>query len=140
MNKLGRIVVAVTFLLGLSVAANAELRNEVVVTLPFEFVISGARLPAGTYAVKRFSQQPFDVLMLTNNDTRRSIFVRPVDMEDASNNNTRVSFHKVGEQHVLSGIQTADYLYKFSVSRSVILEAAAKQRDTLSAPTTGGSK
>jgi hypothetical protein len=140
MKKYARILVAVTFLLGLSVAANAEIRREVVVTLPFEFVINGTTLPAGTYTVKRFSQQPLDVLMLTSNDNSRSIFVRPMEMENASNYNPQVSFHKVGEQHFLSAIQTQDYVYNFSVSRSVILEAAAKQRDTVSASASGGSK
>ncbi len=41
MKKYARILVAVTFLLGLGVAANAETRAEVVVTLPFQFVVGG---------------------------------------------------------------------------------------------------
>ena len=139
MKKRVRILVAVTFLLGLSVAANAEIREQAVVTLAFEFVDNGATLPAGTYAVKRFSQQPFDVLMLMSTDKSRTIFVRPIEMEDASNSSPKLSFNKVGEQHFLSAIQTPDYVYNFSVSRSVILEAAAKQRDTLPTPASGGS-
>jgi len=55
MRKYARILVAVTFLLGFSVAANAEIRGEVVVKLPFAFVAGGVTLPAGTYTVKRFS-------------------------------------------------------------------------------------
>jgi len=78
--------------------------------------------------------------MLTSNDNSRSIFVRPIEMEDASNYNPKVSFHKDGEQHFLSAIQTPDYLYNFSISRSVILKAAAKQRDTVSASASGGIK
>jgi hypothetical protein len=140
MTKYARILVAVTFLLGLSVAANAEIRGEVVVTLPFEFVASGKTLPAGTYTVKRFSQQPFDVLMLTNDDHSTSVFVRPIEMVDASNDKLHVSFHKVGEQRFLSAIQTSDYTYNFSVSRSAILEAAAQQHDTEPVSATGGSK
>ena len=140
MKKRVRILVAVTFLLGLSVAANAEIRGAVVVTLPFEFVVSGTTLPAGTYTVNRLSEQPFDVLMLTSTDKSRSIFVRHIEMEDASDSNPKLSFNKVGEQHFLSAIQTQDYVYNFSVSRSVILEAAAKQRDTVSASASGGSK
>jgi hypothetical protein len=64
MKKYARILVAVAFLLGLGVTANAELQAEIVVTLPFEFVVGGKTLPAGTYTVKRFSQQPFDALYL----------------------------------------------------------------------------
>jgi hypothetical protein len=140
MKKYARIIVAVTFLLGLSVAANAEIRGVVKVTLPFEFVASGKTLPAGTYTVKRFSQEPFDTLMLTSDDSGTSVFVHPIEMEEATDSKTRVSFHKVGEQHFLSAIETADYVYNFSVSRSVMLEAAAKQPDTVPASGSGGSK
>jgi hypothetical protein len=66
MKKYARFLVAVALLLGLRVAANAEIQPQVVVTLPFEFVVSGKTLPADTYTVKRFLQQPFDALMLTS--------------------------------------------------------------------------
>jgi hypothetical protein len=140
MKKYARILVAVTFLLGLSVAANAEISGEVVVKLPFAFVASGVILPAGTYTVKRFSPQPFDTLMLTSDDKRTSVFIHPTEMEDASDDKPKVSFHRVGEQHFLSAIATADYIYNFTVSRSLLLEAAAKQRDVVPASASGGSK
>jgi hypothetical protein len=140
MKKYARILVAVTFLLGLSVAANAEIQAQIVVTLPFEFVVNGKTLPAGTYTVKRFSQQPFDVLMITSADDNTTVFANPVEMEGASDDKPKVTFSKVGEQHFLSAIQTAYYVYNFSVRRSVILDAAARQRDTASASATGGGK
>jgi hypothetical protein len=138
MKKYARILVAVTFLLGLGVTANAELRPQIVVTLPFEFVVSGKTLPAGKYTVKRFTQQPFDVLMLTSNDNGTSVFVNPIEMEDASTYRPNVSFHRVGEQHFLSSIQTADYVYNFRVSRSVTLAAAAKPHGTVSVSGSAG--
>jgi hypothetical protein len=140
MKKYARILVAVTFLLGFSVAANAEIRGEVIVKLPFAFVASGVALPAGTYTVKRFSQQPFDTLMLTSDDKGTSVFIHPAEMEDASDDKPKVSFHRVGEQHFLSAIETADYIYNFTVSRPLVLEAAAKQRDLVPASASGGSK
>jgi hypothetical protein len=140
MKKYARNLVAVTFLLGLSVAANAETRSQVVVKLPFAFVASGITFPAGTYTVKRFSQQPFDTLMLTSDDKRTSVFVHPVEMEEASDDKPKVSFHKVGEQHFLSAIETADYIYNFTASKSVLLEAAAKQRDIAPGSASGGGR
>jgi hypothetical protein len=140
MKKYARIIVAVTFLLGFSVAANAEIRGQVIVKVPFAFVASGVRLPAGTYAVKRFSQQPFDTLMLTSDDKGTSVFIHPTEMEDASDDKPKVSFHKVGEQHFLSAIETADYVYNFTVSKSFLLEAAAKLRDIASGSASGGGK
>ena len=140
MKKHARILVAVTFLLGLSVAANAEIRPQIAVTLPFDFVVNGKTLPAGTYTVKRFSQQPFDVLMLTSDNTGSTVFVSPTELEGASDEKPKVSFHKVGEQHFLIAIQTEDYVYNFSVPRSVMLEAAARQPGTASTSASGGSK
>jgi hypothetical protein len=139
MNKHTKILVAITFLLGLGVAANAETRSEINVTLPFECVVGKTTLPAGKYIVKRISDQPFDVLMITSYDNGTSVLVSPIAMEDASAYKPNVSFRTVGDQHFLSGIQTADYVYSFRVSRSVILLAAAKPHDTVSVAGSGGS-
>jgi hypothetical protein len=139
MKKYTRILVALTFLLALGVGANAETHAEISVTLPFEFVAGKTTLPAGKYIVKRISEQPFDVLMITSYDKGTSVFVNPIEMEDASDYKPNVTFRTVGEQHYLSEIQTADYVYNFHVSRSVILAAAAKPHDTVSVSVSGGS-
>ena len=138
--KYTRIVVALTFLLALGVAANAETHAELNVTLPFEFVAGKTTLPAGKYIVKRISEQPFDVLMITSYDTGTSVLVNPTAMDNASAFNPTVSFRTIGDQHFLSGIQTADYVYNFHVSHSVTLAAAAKPHDTVSVSASGGSK
>jgi hypothetical protein len=140
MKKYARVIVAVTFLFGLSVAANAEIRSVAVVTLPFGFVAGGKILPAGKYTVSRLSSQPFDALLLTSSVNGDSVFIRPVEMEAAATYKPSLSFHKVGGQNFLNAIETADYVYNFSVSRSVVLEAAAKQRDTTAASGSAGSK
>jgi hypothetical protein len=140
MKKYARILVAVTFLLGFSVAANAQMQPQIAVTLPFAFVVNGKTLPAGSYTVKRFSPQPYNVLMLTSNNSGTSVFVNPTEMEGASNDKPKVIFRNVGEQHFLSVIQTEDYVYNFSVPRGVILEAAAKQLGAASPLASGGSK
>jgi hypothetical protein len=140
MKTYAKIIVAVTFLFGLGVAANAEMQPQVAVTLPFDFVTGKTTLPAGQYTVTRISAQPFDVLLLTNGDTHASVFLRPTEMEGASDDQPKVGFKKIGEQHFLSSIQTADYLYNFHVSPAVILEAAAKPNGNVSVSASGGSK
>jgi hypothetical protein len=141
MKTYARIVIAITFLFGLGVAANAEMQPQVAVTLPFDFVASKTTLPAGKYIVARISGQPFDVLTLTRVDTGASVFVGPVEMENAPDDKPKVDFRKVGEQHFLSSIQTADYVYNFRVSPSVILAAAAaKPRGNAPVSASGGSK
>ena len=140
MKKYTRILVAVTFLLGFGVAANAEIQSQITVRLPFAFVVNGKTLPAGSYTVKRLSPQQFRVLMLTSKDSGRSVFVLPFEIEGASEYKPKLTFHRFGEQHFLSAIQTEDYVYNFSVPRWVILEAAAKQLGTVSPSASGGSK
>jgi hypothetical protein len=139
MNRYTRSLVAITFLLGLGVAANAETRTEINVTLPFEFVAGKTTLPAGQYIVKHISNQPLNVLMITSYDSGASVFVNPITMEDASNYKPNVTFRTVGDQHLLSGIQTANYVYNFRVSLPSILAASAKPHDTVSVPLSGGS-
>ncbi len=77
MKKHAGLLVAITLLFGLGVAAKAETRAEIVVTLPFAFVVGGKTLPAGTYSVSRWSGDKFGSLMLTSHDNRASVFLLP---------------------------------------------------------------
>jgi len=140
MKKYTKIIVALTFLLGLGVGANAQTLPVAKVTLPFQFVVGKTTLPAGKYIVKRISAQPFDVLMITSYDKGTSVFVNPIEMENASAYNPNLSFRMAGEQHYLSRIQTADYVYNFHLSGSATLAAAVKPHDTVSVSVSGGSK
>jgi hypothetical protein len=140
MKQYARILVAVILLSGLGVAAQAESRTELVVTLPFEFVASGKTFPAGTYTAGRLTDEGRGGLRLTNRATGASVFVLPDEVESASANKPKVSFKHVGNQHFLSAIQTADEVYNIPVYRSVILEAAAKPHGTVSVSGSAGGR
>ena len=132
MKNYTRIIVAVTLLFGLSVAAKAQSETGIVVTLPFQFVVWGKTLPAGTYTAKQLSIDRFGGLRLSNRANGASVFVLPNQVENASAFMPRVSFQRVGEHYFLSAIQTADDVYNFPISRSALMEAAAKSPDTAS--------
>ena len=132
MKNYTRIIVAVTLLFGLSVAAKAQSETGIVVTLPFQFVVWGKTLPAGTYTAKQLSIDRFGGLRLTNRANGSSAFVLPNEVENASAFMPRVTFQRVGEHYFLSAIQTADDVYNFPISRSALMEAAAKSHDTAS--------
>jgi hypothetical protein len=138
MNKYTRFIVAITFLVGLGVAAKAETRAEIVVTLPFGFEFGGKTLPAGTYTVSSLSGDKVGPLMLTSHDNSASVYELPSASESAPPDNPQVSFQRVGDQNFLSTIQTTWDVYHFPVSRSVIVEAAAKARDNASASGSSG--
>ena len=138
MKSYTRTLAAVILLSGLGMAAKAESRTEVVVTLPFEFVASGKTFPAGTYTAGRLTDAGLSGLRLTNRANGTSVFVLPDEVESSSANKPKVIFKQVGNQHFLSAIQTADEVYNIPVPRSVILEAAAKSRDTVSVSGSAG--
>jgi hypothetical protein len=128
-NKYASILVAIICFLVLGVAAKAQIRGEIVVTLPFEFVIGGKTLPAGTYRVSRVSDDKRSGLILSSYENRTSVFVHPVEFESTSENKPQVSFERVGEQHFLSKIETRDDIYNIPVSRSAVVEAAEGSHD-----------
>jgi hypothetical protein len=138
MKKYARIIVAITLLSGLGVAAKAEIRDDIVVNVPFEFVVGGKTLPEGTYKVSSLSLDKFSTLLLTSRDNGTSVFMLPLEGESASAEKPNVSFQGVGDQRFLSTIQTTSNVYYIPVSHSAIMEAAAKSRDNVSAPGSSG--
>jgi hypothetical protein len=137
MKKYAKILVAVTFLLGLGVAAKAETRSEIIAKFPFQFVVAGKTLPAGTYKVSRLVDDPFSVLMLTNDDSTTSIFVLPLSIAEPTSDKPKVGFERVGARYLLSSIQTGDLVYKISVSRSLAMVAAAQGNTSASGSARG---
>jgi len=131
MKKYARILSALTLFLGLGVAANAGILYDTVVTVPFEFVVAGKTLPAGTYKVGHVSDNKFNSLILTNRDTGHSVFVLPSDNESTSTDMPQVSFQRVGGEHFLSAIETRNDVYNIPVSRSAIMEAATRSHDNV---------
>jgi hypothetical protein len=132
MKKYARILVAVTVLLGLGVTAKAESSPLVIVNLPFDFVVRGKTLPAGTYTVTRLSYAALDGLILTNRANGTGVFLLANEVEGASSYRPHVSFKQVGEQYFLSAIQSADDFYNIPLPRAATLEAAAPSSDTVS--------
>ncbi len=61
-----RILLAVVGFAGLGVTAKAEVLDQIVVTIPFEFVVAGKTLPAGTYRTNRISADKLEGLILSS--------------------------------------------------------------------------
>jgi hypothetical protein len=137
-KKIASIVLTLTGLLGLGVSARATTQVEIVVTLPFEFVVSGKTLPAGTYKVSQIFDDKLEGLLLSNGHS--SVFVYPITVGSASSDKPQVSFDRVGEQLFLSGIRTASDVYSIPVPRAAIMEAATRPlRQNSTAGTSGAN-
>jgi hypothetical protein len=137
MRKYARILIAVAFLLGVVVTAKAEMRELVVVKLPFDSTIEGGVLPAGTYTVSRLTNDNSGPLMFTNHESGTSVFVPPATRESSSGNKAVMTFERVGGEQFLSTIETGSYTYSFPISHSAMMEAAAKSSN--SGSVAGGS-
>jgi len=122
--KFASVLLTLICVLGLSAAAKADIRGQIRVTLPFEFVVDGETLPAGTYTLSTFSDDKFDGLILSNHDHRIGVFVHPVEIEGTSADKPQVSFQRVGNQLFLTRIQTSYDIYNIPVPRSAILQFA----------------
>lgn len=129
--KYTRILLATAFL-GLSFAAQAEIRAEVSVTVPFDFVANGKTLPAGTYKVGRVSGELLSTQLLTNRENGKSVFVNPVEAEATNSNKPEVSFKQVGTRFFLSSIQTEDDVINFHIARSASPEASTRSSNYVS--------
>lgn len=121
-----RILLVFLGFVGFSGIAHAEIRDEITVTLPFEFVANGQTLPAGTYTVSRFSDDRLDGVILSNRDKHVSVIVRPNSVGNASADKPSASFEEIGGSRVLVQIETAHDVYTIPPSSAPMIELAKK--------------
>jgi hypothetical protein len=135
-----RILIALIGAAGLAMATKGQAVDKIVVNIPYEFVVAGKTLPAGTYRVNRVPNSIERVLVLSSFENRASALVLATDVESIFADKAQVSFEQVGSQYFLSKIETADHVFTIPVSRSAIMEAAAKShRGTSASESAAGS-
>jgi hypothetical protein len=128
-----RILIALIGVAGLGMAAKAQVVDQIVVNIPYEFVVAGTTLPAGTYRVERLSNTDSGALILSSFKSSARVMVHSTAVERTQADKPKVSFEQVDGQHFLSEIETADHVFPIPVSRSEILEAAARSHSGTSA-------
>jgi hypothetical protein len=121
-----RILIALIGVAGLGMAARGQVSDQIVVNIPHEFVVAGKTLPAGTYRVNRLSLTDHETLILSSLESRTRVMVLSTSVESTQADKPVVSFEQVGGQHFLSKIETTTHVFTIPVSRSEILEAAAR--------------
>ena len=121
-----RILIALIGVAGLGMATKGQVIDQIVVNIPYEFVVAGKTLPAGTYRVNRVSGDNQETLVLSSFENGAGAIVSTQVENSSDPDKAHVTFERVGGQHFLSKIETADHVFTIPVSRSEILEAAAK--------------
>jgi hypothetical protein len=121
-----RILMAVVGFAGLGATAKAQDLDQVVVTIPFEFVAAGKTLPAGTYRTNRISNDKFAGLILSSVDNHVSVILHPAKVESRHDDNAQAGFQEAGDQRFLSTIETGDNIFTIPESSVAIQEASAR--------------
>jgi hypothetical protein len=134
-----RIAVALVSLAGLGITVKAQdvVADQVVVTIPFQFVVAGKTLPAGRYHVNRVSDDKWAGLVFSSVENRSSAIVHPIKVESTHDGKAHVGFETAGGEHFLSKIETADNVFTIPVSRAAILLAEQSHTDASSKSSVG---
>ena len=110
----------------LAIAAKGQITDQLVVRVPYEFVVAGKTLPAGTYRVNRISDSNNQELALTSFENGAGVLIVSDVVETARADKPSFTFQQVGGQHILTKIETAAHVFDISVSKSAVLVAATK--------------
>jgi hypothetical protein len=123
--QLGNTLLILTSLCGLVVGAGAETHREVTVKIPYEFVVDGRTLPAGTYTVSRLSDDRLAGLSIFSYE-RSGVLVLTNQFENRPGDEAKVRFERVGDMYYLSSIETLDGVYTVSLPPSISVLARSK--------------
>jgi hypothetical protein len=111
----------------LAAAASAGDVDRLVVNIPYNFVVSGKTLPAGTYTVQRLSDYDEHPLSISCVEHRTAAIIVSGEVEPAIHDHPAVTFLNSGDQHFLTRIQTGEHVFNLHVSNKAVQEAANAQ-------------
>jgi hypothetical protein len=135
-----RILSAFFGLAALAITAKGQTADQLIVNIPYEFVVAGKTLPAGSYRINRVYDDNDRALVISNVESRAAVLVLPTEVAGKTRNEQPgVGFEQVGDQHLLSKIETAGHVFKISVPSPAVLEAAMKKHSGSSASMSSGN-
>ena len=119
MNKLFvRLLLVLAAFASITIPAKAQAIDQLLVKVPFPFVAAGQTFPAGEYKISRLRDETPRILLLTNLENRADSVALRAETEETSRGKGQLGFTKVGNEHVLSRVQTDDYAYTLAVPRA----------------------
>lgn len=135
MKGYARVLSAFFAAAAIAVAARAQAVDQLIVKIPYEFVAAGKTLPAGTYTVRRINDRDINELSLTSFENRTGVLLSSTIVEPNSDDKQVLTFEIVGDQHILSKIETADHVFTLYVPAKSAPVLAKNQ----ASPSTGSS-
>jgi hypothetical protein len=100
-KKIGLLLGALTLLMTVAASAGTiKLRANV----PFNFIVNGATLPAGEYAIETMDEQGFVLSIRDLNSTAKSLIVVHSCQSLAVMQETKLIFHRYGDRYFLNKV------------------------------------
>ena len=131
-----RILSAFFALAALAVASRAQEVDQLLVNVPYDFVVSGKTLPAGTYRINRIDDRDISQLEITGVDNHTGVLLLSGEVAPTTEDKPALRFEHIGNQYFLSRIETADHIFTISVPAKAAQVVAMKKQTN---PSAGGS-
>jgi hypothetical protein len=111
----------------LAAATRAQELDQIIVKVPYDFVVSGKTLPAGSYRVKRANDHDNHVLAITSLENRGGVLLLSSVVSPTREEKPALGFEVVGDQHFLNRVETADHIFTIPVPAKATQLVAMKQ-------------
>jgi hypothetical protein len=127
-------------LAALAAATRAQEVDQIIVNVPYEFVVAGKTLPAGAYRVNR-ANEIYNTwsLVMTSLESRDRIFLLADEVSPTREDKPAVSFQHIGDQYFLSKIETADHIFNIPVPAKATQVVAKHNQNSPSGSSSSGS-
>jgi hypothetical protein len=119
---------AVFSMAAFAMAAPAATSDQLLVTVPYNFVVGDKTLPAGTYRVSRVSTTDIGTLLLKNVDNHAGVLLNASEWEDTRADKPELRFQQVAGQYFLSAVETSEHVFTIPVSKSEVELAMKTQQ------------
>jgi hypothetical protein len=114
--------------LGLGLGARAQ-EDTLVTKVPFDFVVGGKVLPAGTYRASRVNPASGSrALQIISYETGASVFLMPTVFDDHQSGHAQLNFEHLGDEYFLSAIETPIGTYAISMPPAATKLAQTQQQ------------
>jgi hypothetical protein len=121
-------------LAALAAATRAQEVDQLIVNVPYEFVVAGKTLPAGTYRVNRLNDSDLTELEITSVENRTGALLLSSEVRSTSEDKPALTFQHVGDQYFLSRIETAEHIFTIPVSAAKAAAVVAMKKQTNPSP------
>ena len=126
-------------LAALAAATRAQETDQLLVNVPYDFVVAGKTLPAGTYRVNRANDRDLVELAITGVENRAGALFLSTEVSSTREDKPSLTFQHVGDQYFLSKIETAEHIFTIRVPTNSATEVAMKNQNSPSTSSSSGA-